>query len=117
MPKVVFKNKGKSFFNEINGKVEEYFQERKIKKTGNTKLFIKSGIFIAAGLITYYTVLFIPLHPAFAILLCVLLGFIQAGIGFNVMHDANHGSFSDKKWINSALGLTANVMGVNAWID
>jgi len=33
-----------------------------------------------------------------------------------VMHDANHGSYSTKKWINSMMGLTANMMGVNAWM-
>jgi linoleoyl-CoA desaturase len=32
------------------------------------------------------------------------------------MHDGNHGSYSTKKWINNIMGLTANMMGVNAWM-
>jgi len=116
MPKVTFNNHGKIFFNDVNSRVEQYFSERNLKKTGNAKLYLKSGILIAAGIITYTALLAIHMNPIVAGLLCSLFGFIQATIGFNVMHDANHGSFSDKKWINNLFGLTANMMGVNAWM-
>jgi linoleoyl-CoA desaturase len=49
------------------------------------------------------------------VLMCVALGVVFAGIGFNVMHDANHGSFSSQKWVNDTLGLTANALGANAF--
>src|SRR5689334_14292027 len=113
MPKVTFNNHRKEFFNDINLRVERYFTERRLKKTGNTRLYVKSGILITAGLITYISLLTINMNPFIAGFLCLLFGFIQATIGFNVMHDANHGSFSDKKWINHIFGLTANMMGVN----
>ena len=45
-----------------------------------------------------------------------LLGFILASIGFNIMHDACHGSYSSKKWLNDTLGLTLNALGGNAFI-
>lgn len=32
--------------------------------------------------------------------LVVLMGVSKASVGMAVMHDANHGSFSSKKWIN-----------------
>lgn len=116
MPKVTFNNHRKEFFNDINLRVERYFTERKLKKTGNAKLYVKSGILISAGLATYISLLTIHMNPFMAGFLCILFGFIQATIGFNVMHDANHGSFSEKKWINHVFGLTANMMGVNAWM-
>jgi linoleoyl-CoA desaturase len=46
----------------------------------------------------------------------LLLGFILACIGFNVMHDANHGSYSSRKWVNEMLGLTLNALGGNSFI-
>ena len=116
MSKVTFNNQDKTFFNDVNSKVEKYFRERNIKKTGNSKLYLKSAILIAAGVTTYITLLTVHMNTFGAVLLCCAFGFIQATIGFNVMHDANHGSFSEKKWINKIFGLTANMMGVNAWM-
>ena len=114
MPTVTFNNQNKFFFNSINSQVEQYFKENNLKKTGNHKLYLKSIILIGVAVATYGVLLTIHLHPLIAALLCCLLGFVQATIGFNVMHDANHGSYSERKWINTTLGLTANVMGVNA---
>jgi linoleoyl-CoA desaturase len=116
MPKVTFNNQEKIFFNDINSRVEQYFKERNLKKTGSTKLYLKSGILMAAGVVTYIVLLTVHMNPFLAGLLCCMFGFIQATIGFNVMHDANHGSFSEKKWVNNMFGLTANMMGVNAWM-
>jgi len=53
---------------------------------------------------------------ALAIGLCALEGLILASIGFNVMHDACHGSYSSKKWVNELLGLTLNALGGNSFI-
>jgi linoleoyl-CoA desaturase len=116
MPKVTFNNHRKEFFNDLNDRVEQYFSESKLKKTGNTHLYVKSAILISAGVATYVSLLFIQMNPYVAGFFCIMFGFIQATIGFNVMHDANHGSFSEKKWVNHVFGLTANMMGVNAWM-
>jgi linoleoyl-CoA desaturase len=40
----------------------------------------------------------------------------MAAIGFNVMHDACHGSFSTKSWVNEIFGLTNNFLGGNAFM-
>jgi linoleoyl-CoA desaturase len=47
--------------------------------------------------------------------LCALLGLTLSSIGFNVMHDACHGSYSSKKWLNNILGLSLNAIGGNAF--
>ncbi|MBC8046052.1 MAG: acyl-CoA desaturase [Fimbriimonadaceae bacterium] len=116
MPKITFNNQNKVFFNSINARVEQYFKDRNLKKTGDKTLYFKSSILIAAGVATYFVLLTIHMNPFIAAVLCCMFGFIQATIGFNVMHDANHGSFSEKKWINNLMGLSANLMGVNAWL-
>jgi len=48
--------------------------------------------------------------------LWAILGFVLASVGFNVMHDACHGSFSSKKWVNEIFGHTLNALGGNAFI-
>lgn len=115
MPKVTFNNQKKIFFNSINARVEQYFKGRNLKKTGNKKLYFKSLILLTAAVATYIILLSINLNPVIAAVLCCVFGLVLATIGFNVMHDANHGSYSEKKWINYIMGLTVNMMGGNAW--
>ena len=43
-----------------------------------------------------------------------LMGLGKAGIGLSVMHDANHGAYSKKKWINNLVGYSLNLVGGNA---
>lgn len=53
--------------------------------------------------------------PSWAyIALSIVMGIGVAGIGLAIMHDANHGSVSGKKWINSLLGYSLNLIGGNA---
>ena len=37
----------------------------------------------------------------------------MAGVGMNVMHDGNHGSFSKKKWINKLMGSSIYILAGN----
>ncbi len=48
----------------------------------------------------------------------LILGYINALIGLNVQHDANHGSLSNNKTINKVFGLSQNLIGGSrkAWI-
>jgi linoleoyl-CoA desaturase len=38
-------------------------------------------------------------------------GIGMAGVGMNVMHDGNHGSYSNKSWVNKFMGGTIYVLG------
>jgi linoleoyl-CoA desaturase len=42
------------------------------------------------------------------------MGIGISGIGLSIMHDANHGAYSSKAWVNSALGALLNMLGGNA---
>jgi linoleoyl-CoA desaturase len=38
-----------------------------------------------------------------------------AGIGLSVMHDANHGAYAKKNWVNTLIGYSLNLVGANAF--
>src|SRR5688572_16355379 len=116
MYKVTFDNKNTEFFTALKTSVDNYFASSRLKKTGNWKLYTKTLTLIPAAVIIYISLLFFPMHWAFALSLCVCLGLIFASIGFNVMHDACHGSYSSRKWVNNLMGLTLNMLGGNAFI-
>ena len=116
MQKVSFNNKNSVFFNALKEKVDTYFKSNNISETGNYKLYIKTALLLLslAGL---YTVLVFFTPPTWiAIVLCCLLGVNLAGIGFNIMHDGAHGSFSNKTWVNELMGYSLNIMGGNVYL-
>lgn len=116
MSKVTFNNKKSVFYNTLKANVEQYFSANNIKKTGNWELYTKAIILIPASVLIYILLLSVHMPALLGLSLCALLGFCLASIGFNVMHDACHGSYSSKKWVNETLGLTLNALGGNSFI-
>jgi linoleoyl-CoA desaturase len=96
--------------------VEKYFQQKHVRKTGNWKLFLKTGILIPSAILIFIFLLVFHWPITGLILMSGLLGFVLASIGFNIMHDACHGSYSKHKWLNEMMGLTMNALGSNAFI-
>jgi linoleoyl-CoA desaturase len=116
MSKITFNNKKSLFYNALKSRVEDYFKSNNIKKTGNWQLYTKTMILIPAAVGIYVLLLSVQIPVLLGVALCALLGLILASIGFNVMHDACHGSYSSKKWVNELLGLSLNALGGNAFI-
>ncbi len=116
MSKVTFNNKKGLFHITLKKNVDQYFAENGISKTGNWVLYSKTIILFVAAIASYVTLLNVEMPGLLSLALCAFLGFVLASIGFNVMHDACHGSYSSKKWVNEILGLSLNALGGNAFI-
>lgn len=116
MPKVSFNNGNPAFYTSLKTAVNLYFAQTEKRRTGNIRLYAKSVILILAAISLYAVLLFLPIARLPEIICSLFLGFILACIGFNVMHDANHGSYSSRKWVNQLLGLTLNALGGNNFI-
>jgi linoleoyl-CoA desaturase len=126
MTKVSFNNKNNAFYTHLKASVDQYFNSRQLKKTGNGALYVKSGVLIPGALLIYVSLLWLFRQGQAAsfsaglvaggLLLCSILGLVLASIGFNVMHDACHGSYSTRRWVNDLMGLTINALGGNAFI-
>ena len=116
MQKVVFNNKDSVFFETLKQKVDTYFKSNNIRETGNFKLYIKTIILLLSAIIFYMVLVFFTPSLWLSILLCCLMGFNLAAIGFNTMHDGAHGSFSHKPWVNELMAFSLNAMGGNAFL-
>ncbi len=115
MAKITFDNRNNLFYQSLKASVDEYFTENKIKKTGDWRLYIKTLVLIGSAIAIYSSLMLLHPPTIVALLLCALLGYNFACIGFSVMHDANHGSYSTKQWINDGLGLSANALGASSF--
>jgi len=103
----------KSLHADLKKRVQEYFDQRGINPTGNSGLFTKAILLVSSFLLVYIHLLFFTPVNILAILECVILGGIIAAIGFNVMHDGSHGSFSEKKWMNRIAASSISMLGAN----
>jgi len=116
MPKVTYNNKKAIFFPALKKEIDTYFAEQHLPKTGTWRLFSKTIILLSASVILYCLAMFISLPAILSIIICGLLGFTLALVGFNVMHDACHGSYSTNKNVNEILGYTLNLIGGNSFL-
>lgn len=114
--KVTFNNKNKVFFNALKDEVDAYFERNGLKKTGNWKLYSKTMVLIPSAILMYVLLLTVSMNVYLSSFIWFLFGLNMAAIGFNVMHDACHGSFSTRDWVNDIFGLTNNFLGGNAFL-
>ncbi|MGG7033766.1 MAG: fatty acid desaturase family protein [Flavobacterium sp.] len=103
------------FFRKLNSRVNDYFKDNNLKKTGNWKLYLKSAIMISIFLTPFILILTLDIPFWAHLLLCILTGIGMAGVGMNVMHDGNHGSYSTKPWINKIMGSSIYILAGNVY--
>ena len=103
------------FFKTLNSRIQVYFKEKGIKKTGNFSLYLKSVIMLSLFLGPYFLIITLNLNIWLMLLLTIIIGIGKAGVGMNIMHDGNHGSFSSKEWINKLMGGTLYILSGNVY--
>ncbi|SEN36964.1 linoleoyl-CoA desaturase [bacterium A37T11] len=111
MSKVSFNTQNTLFSKTLKQRVNAYFKNNNISNTGNRKLYIKSSLLVAMAIANYIVLVFFTPPIVWAVILCVLLGLNMAAIGFNVMHDGGHASFSKKGWLNNLSSYSLNMLG------
>jgi len=102
------------FHTVLKNRVNQYFAEQKRPMTGNFSLLFKAALFTLLYLAMYVHLVFFTPGILIAIPECIFFGLLTAAIGFNVMHDGAHGSFSKYKFLNKAAGSSLNFLGGSA---
>lgn len=110
-----FANKQQDFFVTLNQRVNQYFKSNKIERTANSEMVIKTIFMFSLYLVPYFLLISGVTTNVWMMLgLCAVMGLGMAGIGLSIMHDANHGSYSSKQWVNDLLGRSLNLVGGHA---
>src|SRR6195952_2229808 len=111
-----FANVPHSFHSELKSRITSYFEEVGKSTYGNYSLFSKAVILMVSFLLVYIHLVFFTPNTFFSIFECIVLGGIVSSIGFNVMHDGAHGSFSKYKWVNGFAAFSLNILGGNSFM-
>ena len=103
----------KKFFQTLNKRVNEHFSKKNALKTGNWRLYVKTTFMFGLLVAPYFLILLTSLDPWIKLCLAVVMGIGMAGVGMNVMHDGNHGSFSRYDWVNKLMGASIYILAGN----
>lgn len=112
---IKFNNVNTLFSKALKLKTNDYFKDTAIHKTGNRRIFLKAIILLVSFALIYSILVFVQPHWIISVLLCILFGVNLAAIGFNIMHDAGHNSFSNNKNLNSVMSYSLNLLGGNIY--
>lgn len=103
------------FMKTVRNRVNDYFETNKISKYGNAQMVIKTIVLLAMYAIPYALMMTGVVSNIWVILaMWVIMGIAMAGIGFSIMHDANHGAYSSNKKVNQYMGYMINLVGGSA---
>jgi linoleoyl-CoA desaturase len=103
------------FVRTLKLRVNDYLQQKHLTRFGDGRLYWKSFFMLALYLVPF-TLLLLQVLPFWAnwlLYLCMSFGVV--GIGMSVMHDAVHGSFSSRPWINQLFAYTMEMLGGNSF--
>lgn len=116
-PKVSFApSEGARFVAEVKERVADYFSRRKISQGANASMFLKTIVMLGVTFGSYALILSNRFSPWQMLGLCALMGLGVAGIGFGIAHDALHGAYSTRPWVNRVLGFSFELMGANGYM-
>jgi linoleoyl-CoA desaturase len=99
------------FYDQVKKRVNNHFETNNISKHANWRMVLKTAV-ILAWLVTGYVMLLYAassLVMAIVSAVAVAQGFVL--VGFNIMHDGAHGSYSKNKRLNWMMGFTLDLVG------
>lgn len=105
----------KEFSNELRKTINSYFKENSISTKGDYRMWIKTFLLLGLYIAPLVVILTVTMNPWLALMLVVIMGIGEAGVGMSVMHDAAHGAYSKHKWVNDLFSGTMVLLGSNTF--
>jgi linoleoyl-CoA desaturase len=99
------------FHDTVKKRVDQYFADSRLSKTGDWRIFVKTGVLLAWVVVSYVLLVFFSTSFIVALLTVFALAQGFALVGFNIAHDGAHDSYAKNKRINWLMGCTFDLLG------
>ncbi len=110
------KDEGSAFYKELNERIDRYFSENKLRKTGNNKMIFKIVLYFSLDLLFYGLMITSSSVTSFYVFY-LLMGLSVLLTAFNISHDAAHGvAVKSKYWNRILFSISFNLQGNNAYV-
>ena len=104
------------FVTDLKAEVAKWFEVQGISDKANGAMVLKTVVILTALIGSYLLLLTNTVSGWAAVGCVVLMGVAMAGTGFSIAHDALHGAYSDRPWVNTMLGASFDLLGANGYM-
>ncbi len=105
------------FHASVRSRAAAYFRTTGRPRTGGAAMHAKTGVILAWFAASYGLLLAFGGASAWlAVALTLSVALATAGIGFSIMHDANHGAFARSARLNRAFGYALDFVGASSYL-
>ncbi len=73
-------------------------------------MYVKAAVFLSCFVLSYLVLVLLARDLWQGLAAAVVLALSVTGIGFNVMHDGGHRSFSERRWVNRLAAATLDLV-------
>lgn len=110
------KQESQDFHHVVKDRVKAWFEAEGISPYADTAMWLKIALHLLAYLI-FFLLIYTDRFQGFSLaLLFVMFGVVQALMGFNISHDALHGSISASPRLNRWLGYCFDFCGESSFV-
>jgi linoleoyl-CoA desaturase len=100
---------------ELRTLADAHFAALRVPRRGGRALHLKAVLMVSWLVVSYLFLLLVASEPWMVGAGALSLVLAMAGVGFNVQHDGNHGSFSSSRRANRVAGLGIDVLGGSSY--
>ena len=117
MKKIQFKidEQDHQFLRTLRQRVNQYFKDHNIKKTGNAFSQMKAA-FLLLVYVFIFVAIFFSTNLWQVYLWYGLLGIVTIFVALNIAHDAAHSTFSNQAWVNQLFLYTFDFLGASGYM-
>lgn len=99
------------FYDVLRRRVDAHFTDVRIPRTGDWRMFLKTGIIVLWALSSYVVLVFFSTSLLMAVITAFALAQALAFVGFNIAHDGAHDSYSRNKTVNRLMSFALDLIG------
>ncbi|MDX6524195.1 MAG: linoleoyl-CoA desaturase, partial [Gaiellales bacterium] len=107
---------GGAFHREVDGQVKKLLADSALVRRAYLLLWLKALLVLLWVAASYAVLVFVAAGPLQAVAASLSLGLAAAGIGFTIMHDANHQAFARSRWVNRVMALSLDLIGGSSYV-
>lgn len=104
------------FRKELHARVDAYLEACGRRVRAPFAMYRKSLVLMIWLAASYTGLVFVSTAWWQALIFAASLGLVIAGIGFNIPHDASHGSYSTNRFLNRMMAFGFDVLGASSYL-
>ena len=100
----------------LQQRVDVYFETTGQSERDCRQMYLKTACILCWTVASYLALVFLADTWWLALPLAISLGFAMAAVGFNIQHDGSHHAYSNRRWVNSLMAMSLDLLGGSSYV-